>query len=77
MITEQDLTSALKAQVAQREDEDRTEGVEDADCEARCRSCGATLLFRGNLTTQKCVYCSAPIHLEIVAPAEKRIPGTG
>ncbi len=59
------------AQVEQREDED-TGGASGYG--ARCDFCASIMIFCGNLTTQKCVYCASPIHIEPVARAENRIP---
>ena len=75
-IAEQDLLAALERQVAQRsETEDASAAA--ARHEVECSSCGARVVFTGQLVAKTCVHCGSAIARESVRPAAQRIPIDG
>jgi hypothetical protein len=47
------------------------------DQEIDCRSCGATVVFAGTLTSTECAYCGSPLQRDSVHTAEQRVPVDG
>ncbi len=75
-VAEQDYHAMLDRLARQREtDEPEPEAADVAT--VVCDSCGATVVFRGRLTSSECAYCDAPTQRRDVHRAETRVPVDG
>ncbi len=74
-VAEQDFEDALEQLAAKRREDAPRTATEQS--EVSCKSCGATVVFTGPLTSSECAYCGSPIQRENVHRAEDRIPVDG
>jgi len=72
-VVERDLAAALRKQGAQRASATPT----TTEHEVRCKSCGATVVFQGSLTSSECSYCGGPLQRESAHQTQGRLPVDG
>lgn len=73
-IIEQDYHATL-ARI--RELHDAGTRQHEGQCEVRCESCGANVVFVGALTSSACAYCGSPIQRDKIHDAPQRIAVDG
>jgi hypothetical protein len=72
--SEQNLEVMLARMAKQRTD---ARAAEADTNEVKCESCGATIVFKGTITSTECEYCGAPRQRGGVHTAVQRIPVDG
>ena len=76
-IVERDYLKML-AQLQRQRDSSPSEDDEPTTQHAvRCDSCGAEVVFQGNLTSSQCPYCACPLQRDKVHDSVSRIPVDG
>jgi len=72
-IREQDFHAMLSSLAQRRREKHRDTASADDLHEVKCGACGATVVFRGALTSSSCAFCDVPVQREGVHAATERI----